>query len=117
MFISVTEPWFAATPDALVVGANGIVEVKCPFLCKDRCFDDVGAEKKSQFCIEKVESAWRLRQGHQYFTQVQMQLFASGADYCDFVVWSPTELHVERIVPNNDFISSTLTVMRDFYFE
>lgn len=38
-----------------------------------------------------------------YFIQVQCQLFCSNKTYCDFVVWTEKDIHIERIYPNEEF--------------
>ena len=45
------------------------------------------------------DGEFRLNRSHKYFYQVQMQLFVSKRLYCDFVVWSPEMMCVERIMP------------------
>ena len=37
---------------------------------------------------------------HAYFYQVQTQLHFSGREYCDCIVWTEQDLHVERIEPD-----------------
>ena len=51
----------------------GCGEVKCP-LCIDRCdFDSYVLKKNS--CLEKVTGKFQLKRSHNYFFQVQQQLF------------------------------------------
>jgi hypothetical protein len=81
--ISVEETWLGATPDAIV--GSGIVEVKCPFVCRDRSFE-VAAATKPTFCLKKSGNGLHLSDKYRYYHQVQVQLFVSKATYCDFVV-------------------------------
>ena len=37
------------------------------------------------------------------FDQVQCQLFCSNASYCDFVLWTNEDIHIERIYPDEEF--------------
>ena len=92
------------------------VEVKYSFLCKDRSFADVAAEKGA-FCLEQVAGSWRLRRNHAYYAQVQTPLFATQAKCCDFVVGSPAKTHVKRISPNICFISTSAEVLSKLYIE
>ena len=46
-----------------------------------------------------------------------MQLFVTQAKFCDFVVWSLSETHVQRIEPDNAFISFAIDKLRKFYFD
>ena len=50
---------------------------------------------------------------HSYYTQVQGQLLITGKEYCDFVVWTPKGIVIDRI--HQDFyftekLSQKLTV-------
>ena len=72
-----------------------VLEVKCPHCSKDKKLCDI--DNKS-FCLEKMEDGrLRLKRNHAYFYQVQAQLGISEYDGSCFVVWTETELHVERI--------------------
>ena len=52
---------------------------------------------------------------HQYFYQVQAQLYFTCLPWCDFVVWCPNkEIHVERI---QHFIMQAIAKARIFYFD
>ena len=116
LVVNADEPWFGASPDGVLPDEEGIIEVKCPYVCKDKSFEEEALEK-TNFCLEKKEGRLLLRRNHQYFSLVQMQLYATLAKFCNFVVWSPSELYVERVLPDNDFISSSLDLLRDFYFD
>ena len=48
-------------------------------------------------------------------TQVQLQMKVCQADYCDFVVWRPTEIAVIGIIPNKTFIDSAIDQATKFY--
>ena len=98
LMINTKYPHLGATPDA-VVSCNCcgtfVLEVKCPHCSKDKKLCDI--DNKS-FCLEKIEDGrLRLKRNHAYFYQVQAQLGISEYDGSFFVVWTETELHVERI--------------------
>lgn len=38
-----------------------------------------------------------LKQAHQYYCQIQMQMALRDLSFCDFVVWSPKDNFIERI--------------------
>jgi hypothetical protein len=72
-----------ASPDGLV-GARGLVEVKCPQL----------AAHLHTLLSEKVEN--------DYYVQIQWQLACTGRDWCDYVSWNPDfpapmQLFVKRV--------------------
>ena len=37
-----------------------------------------------------------------YYFQVQTQIFVCQKEYCDFVVWTEQDMHIERFEPNED---------------
>ena len=98
--VLVDEPWFGAMPDGIIDNMQaGIVEVKCPMVCRIMSFSDCASGKVSNFSLKECGEGLRLNTSHQYHHQVQVQLFMTKARFCHFVVWSPTELHIERILP------------------
>ena len=107
-------PWLGASPDGIVPLDNGLVEVKCPFVCRDTSFAD--AAKTSTFCLKSTSEGLCLRCKLAYHYQIITQLFVTKAAYCDLVVWSPKDLHVERIFPDPDF-SLHAAKLKEFYFQ
>ena len=108
--------WLGASPDGYIPGSNGLVEVKCPYTCRQSSFEATAAEKKSRFCLKQTPNGLRLHRSHDYYFQIATQLFVTKAAYCDLVVWSPTQLHIERIFPDPDFVRH-VDKLKDFYFQ
>ena len=73
-----------ATPDGIV--GSGIIEVKCPFVCCEYLFEKAAATKRT-LCLQKTQKGLRLTSKHHYNHQVQVHLFVTKAEICDFVVW------------------------------
>lgn len=99
-------PWLHATSDFLCscdCCGEGCGEVKCP-LCIENCDFDSYVLKTSS-CLEKDSTGnFVLKLDHQYYYQVQQQLFTTKKQYCDFVVCTfgddgETDLVQQRIVP------------------
>ena len=125
-------PWLAASPDAIVkfdqievflseqdgeVQNEGCLEVKCPYLCLRKSAADASLDSPS-FCLRTSGGKLHLKETHQYFYQVQAQLYVTRLPWCDFVVWSPNDkIHVERIYYNKDFIMQAISKARIFYFD
>ena len=61
---SAAEPWLGATPDGIV--GPGIIEVKCPFVCREYSFEKAAATKRT-FCLQKTQKGLRLSSKHQYY--------------------------------------------------
>ncbi|XP_065901931.1 uncharacterized protein [Dysidea avara] len=118
LFVNPAIPWLAATPDSVVeIGPDtGCLEVKCPFVCSTISFTE--ASLKPSFCLEKSNGRLQLKRKHQYYYQVQTQLFVTQLFWCDFVVWSPTEgILVERIDFDELFTANMVSKARSFYFD
>lgn len=55
------------------------------------------------FCLERVDGRLLLKREHAYFFQVQAQMAICDAGYCDFVVWTVKDVHVERVFRDSAF--------------
>ena len=104
-------PFFGASPDGLIrcdCCGTGVLEIKCPFTCKDKSFL-LKSKESSSFCLKtNDDQGLTIDTTRTYYYQIQAQMKFSGANYCDFVVWSDREVLIERIHPDNDFITSVL---------
>ena len=47
--------------------------------------------------------------------QVQTQLFCTGANYCDFIVYTKESIHIERIQPDNSFWEENVRKAKKFF--
>ena len=94
-------PHLGTTPDGFVTCTccrDGLVEIKCPFSGKDS-HPDVLKSKKNSFL-----NTHGLTTSHKYYTQVQGQLLITEKDYCDFVVWTPCGITMQKIYQDLSFI-------------
>ena len=107
-----------ASPDGLVYGGEGIIEVKCPFSCRaaENWQDAVETgliPPYLQFEDEEGEQV-TLKKTSNYYHQVQGQLNMTGAMWCDFVVWTPGYMKISRIYPDRAWVKTVLPVLCDF---
>ena len=101
LVISNLTPWLAASPDGVVVDpsstpSDGLLELKNPRSVQDMSISDACKSKKG-FCITKRNSNQHLDKNHDYYYQVQCQLYCTQKAWCDFVVRTKKDLYVERI--------------------
>jgi putative phage-type endonuclease len=91
------EHWLGASPDGLI-GSNGLVEFKCPY------------------SMRKVEGRFKtaLEQMH-YYAQMQIQLFITNRDYCDFYQWSPSQTQLEVVQRDEQFLKENMPKLEAFY--
>ena len=52
---------------------------------------------------------------HGYYYQCQLQVYVTKRSFCDFVVWTNAEVHIERITLDEDFIKSALPTAEKFF--
>lgn len=100
-------PQLGASPDKIVYCEcclGGALEVKCPYLLNTKDINDVNEYVKlKNSCVIVSDGQIILKHDHQYYYQVQMQIFVCNLQYCDFVIWSPRFLFKERIYPDFEF--------------
>ena len=90
----------------------GVVEIKCPYSCKDKSFLEATAE--STFFLKRNDGVTNLKTNHTYFHRVQAQMKFCRVTYCNFVVWREEELFVQRIYPNEKFMATALEKVTSF---
>ncbi|MCD8210269.1 MAG: YqaJ viral recombinase family protein [Prevotella sp.] len=79
-------PYFASSPDGMVIEANGCIEIKCP---EPPTFLKYRNEIKTQADLLKVKP--------EYYYQTQAHIMCTGADWCDFVVYNSFMKHTLSI--------------------
>ena len=111
LFIHEEYQFLAATPDGISqcdCCSYGVVEVKCPSCKKDSNPDTAD-------CF--VDGA--LQKGHQFYYQIQTQMFVCNMEHADLVVCTfpgdvPT-IVIERIYPDVDFLVNSIVQAGHFY--
>ena len=72
-------------------------------------------------CLEKHKEAgevtYTLKRRHEYYYQVQCQMYCSKVEWCDFVLRTNKDLHVQRIPWNPDWWKQQLPQLKEFYFD
>ena len=109
-------PFMGATPDGIIhcsCCGSGILEIKCPYSCRERSFKEVAKENDPDFCLE--HGLLSLKKEHSYYYQVlQLQMQLCLVNYCDFVVWREDEIFHQRIFLDEDFIDDTFHKAKTF---
>ena len=121
LFISKHNNWLAATPDGIAhdpsneSDPSGLIEIKNPHSFKDKDFEE--ACTKSSFCLEKDKNGiLQLKRKHDYYYQVQCQLYCAEKNWCDFIVRTNKVMHVERIYRDTRWWGLQIAKLRKFYF-
>ena len=124
LVVDMTEPCLACSPDGLVhlpgsPEPHGVVELKCPYTAAERGFTPhEAAQSLKTFCCKlRADGSLQLKRNHDYFHQVQGLLAITQRPWCDFVVWTPNGMSVERIVFDELFWKDIRTKLVWFHRE
>ena len=122
LFINKHYPFLHATPDFLTscdCCGLGCGEVKCLISISDGDFDKFVQKKSS--CLEKVNGTFMLKSKHNYYFQVQHQLFnLPERKFNDFLVCAidcheNAHLVTERICPDLEHSKTVLPKLEEFW--
>jgi exodeoxyribonuclease (lambda-induced) len=86
--------YLGCSPDGLI-GDDALIEVKCPY-------------GKKLFPIKDKPY---------YYDQVQLQLEVTNREVCDFVVWTPDDMSVEKIERSPKWFLLAWPILEEFYQE
>ena len=66
-----------------------------------------------------VNGKIELKKNHGYYHQVQLQLYVASdlCKWCDFCVYTTKDVAVERLYPDQGWISNVLPKLEDYYFD
>lgn len=109
LFISCEYPFLAASPDGLL-GADTVIEVKCPYAARNCLVSDISVPY-----LEKHNGQFLLKKTHPYYAQVQGQLFCTGRQFCNFIVYTFEDMKVIFISRDESYINEMLTNLINFY--
>ena len=106
LFVSTSYPWLAATPDGWVYDptatpSQGLVEFKNPYAYRNLSLEDAITTKKCE-CLTINNGHKQLKQAHSYY-QVQMAMFCTRREWCDFLIRTTVDHHCERVEFDRSF--------------
>lgn len=120
LVISHSHPWLAATPDGWVYDPtatpyHGLVEFKNPYAYRNLSLSDAITTRKCK-CLTINNGCKQLKSTHSYYYQVQMAMFCTKREWCDFFIRTTVDYHCERIEFDRSFCVSLLPKLRRFFF-
>ena len=124
LIVALDNPWIAASPDGIVQDSSnaahpvGLVEIKNPHSVRQLTLTE--ACNSSAFCLQKKQIdghvTFSLKRKHDYYYQVQCQLYCADKEWCDFVLRTQKELHIERIRRDHSWWNEQIHKLKTFYF-
>ena len=116
--LSSSSPFLGASLDGMVSCKNERwgLEIKCPFSKFKTSLQDALKDKK--FFLENNGGTIKLKRKHQYYYQVQGQMFCADLKRIDFVVWfgGSEPLFVESIQYDEEFVLSYMLPRLHFFY-
>ena len=112
LFISSEKPYIGATPDA-TIDEHSIVEVKCPYNGRDEKIKPSPFFNFLEFddCNNIV-----LKKTSKYYDQVQGQLYICKREICYFVVYTFSDMFVQRIEIDRQYCENCIFPKIDLFY-
>ena len=117
VFISAVDGFLGSSPDGLVFNGDKLlscIEIKCPFSARDKSLFDACLQPQF-FCKRDENGEVHLKCNHNHYFQVQGQMAILNLPWCDFIVWTTIDFHIERITKDPDFWDRCLSKLKLFY--
>ena len=93
--------WLGASPDGLIDSVWGMVEIKCPF----------GKRKENPPLFKSIKKL------PHYYAQMQIQMFCTGRDCCDFFQWSPHGTKTEGVWHDMAWLDEYIPILHALWKE
>ena len=93
-------PFIGATPDAILIMEDGrrvCLEIKCPYTCKDKVI-------KVPYLEINDGGLNVLKSNHEYYIQMQIQLYLAKCDYGILFVYSSKDYKIAVVLRDNQAI-------------
>ena len=109
---------FAASPDGLVLDPTdtniiiGCLEIKCPWRLRNFTIRNP-ADWNTQ--LDYLDKANNLLQSHPYYHQIQGEIFGSNLEWCDFAIWCPSGILIQRIFLDKKWQDDVLPQLHRIY--
>lgn len=109
IFVSKSHPFIGASPDAIIDGET-VLEIKCPFVVRDQMI-----HTKTVPFLKEEDGHIFLDNNHDYFYQIQGQLFCTGATSCNFVIYTFKDFKCIHVKRDDIFINNMVKKLQEFY--
>ena len=97
----------------------GNLEIKCPFSHRDKVIQQYVQQHDS--CLEIIQTVeekqqYVLKPSHPYHTQIQHQMYITGASYTDFVIYLPKESTIVRVPKDDGYATVSVPLLKKFFY-
>lgn len=118
LIISTEHPFLAASPDALLVTEEEgtfVVEVKCPYSYKDSALDVAAFNEKFPLRYSTEEDRYAMRENHEYYYQIQLQMFVTGLKFGYFVVYTNCDLIYVKVEYDQQLMDECIPKVKKYW--
>lgn len=120
LVIHPAEPWIAGSPDGVDPLTTTLLEIKCP-VGSEASLEDILQSRNVKRYLKRSENAqiYELNQNHEYYCQVQVNLWILNCSICDFIVYSEkdNDFIVVEIPYNLEYTSKIVNSLKQLYFD
>ena len=119
LVVCLQQPWLAASPDGLIncnCHGAGVIEVKCPY--KHREVKIIKAiENDTNFPLTYDENSheFELKTSHEYYFQLQLQMFVTQRKYGIFVIFTTCDLVYVKVPINENLFEDVFPHCKLFF--
>lgn len=110
--------FIGGSPDGIVIdritGNRGLLEIKCPYSGRKLTIKEY-AETPRTVLESNGKGGYNLKQSHEYYHQMQGCMYILNMSWCDFVVRTERDIHIERIRRDNSLISKMMSKLKEMY--
>ena len=115
LVIDLAFPYLGASPDGIVCCGTGVIEIKCTYKYRHESpVSDNALADHQYFLKQNADDQIVLSHQHKY-DQVQGQIAICNVSYCDFIVWCPNDIFIERIKKDDDYLPKHLPRLERFF--
>lgn len=93
-----------ASTDGMVIGTDKIIEIKCP----NKMYEPLKAHRLMKKMGMKPEKFHHSHIFDSHYAQMQGTMAVLGKKWCDYVVYTPTDVNVEEVEFNPDYWNNYL---------
>jgi hypothetical protein len=109
LFISASHPMLAASPDG-IISDDILVEVKCPFSARNQEITETTVP-----FLERSPTGYQLKKQHNYYYQIQGQLYCANRKFCKLIVYTFKGLEIVDVEFDDNFVKSMTEALLQFY--
>ena len=83
-------------------------------VCSGKLFNGAANENWNFSLDECCDGKYQLKRHYENYYQCQLHIFVTDCSFCDFVVWTQKELHIERLTLDEALLKSALPTADKF---